>query len=165
VAVNITGKTRTKDKYRTVYSEPQKAELEKQYIQSTYINPQRKSDISRSICLSERQVKIWFQNRRAKDRKYKRRQPQRGVQRGNVGACETVDHVRGGVARRISSSTLDRSRCGGMIGVVASNVASSVSSLFSSVPRALGPPTHPGVVAMSAMNIVNGGGYPRQLRL
>ncbi|ELT98643.1 hypothetical protein CAPTEDRAFT_109027 [Capitella teleta] len=67
------GKTRTKDKYRIVYSEYQKVELEKEYLYSKYITIQRKAELSRSIGLSERQVKIWFQNRRAKERKQKRK--------------------------------------------------------------------------------------------
>jgi len=48
-------------------------ELETEYERSTYITSQRKASISSAIGLSERQVKIWFQNRRAKDRKQRRR--------------------------------------------------------------------------------------------
>ena len=70
---SVTGKTRTKDKYRIVYSEYQKVELEKEYLYSKYITIQRKAELARAIALSERQVKIWFQNRRAKERKQKRK--------------------------------------------------------------------------------------------
>ena len=63
IVVLFAGKTRTKDKYRIVYSEYQKVELEKEYLYSKYITIQRKAELSRSIGLSERQVKIWFQNR------------------------------------------------------------------------------------------------------
>lgn len=69
----VLGKTRTKDKYRIVYSEYQKVELEKEYLYSKYITIQRKAELARSIALTERQVKIWFQNRRAKERKQKRK--------------------------------------------------------------------------------------------
>lgn len=65
----FSGKTRTKDKYRVVYSDYQRLELEKEYHTAKYITIRRKSELATSLQLSERQVKIWFQNRRAKDRK------------------------------------------------------------------------------------------------
>ncbi|XP_059481371.1 homeobox protein CDX-1 isoform X2 [Neocloeon triangulifer] len=63
------GKTRTKDKYRVVYSDHQRLELEKEFHYSRYITIRRKSELATTLGLSERQVKIWFQNRRAKERK------------------------------------------------------------------------------------------------
>jgi len=73
MSVLVAGKTRTRDKYRTVYTEKQRQELEAEFERSTYITAQRKTSISSAVGLSERQVKIWFQNRRAKDRKQIRR--------------------------------------------------------------------------------------------
>lgn len=63
------GKTRTEDKYRVVYTDFQRMELEKEYNATKYITIRRKTELSHTLELSERQVKIWFQNRRAKDRK------------------------------------------------------------------------------------------------
>ncbi|XP_037902538.1 homeotic protein caudal isoform X2 [Hermetia illucens] len=63
------GKTRTKDKYRVVYTDFQRLELEKEYHTSRYITIRRKTELAQALQLSERQVKIWFQNRRAKERK------------------------------------------------------------------------------------------------
>ncbi|KAH0999619.1 hypothetical protein HUJ04_006011 [Dendroctonus ponderosae] len=68
-------KTRTKDKYRVVYTDHQRLQLEKEYSLNTrYINIKRKAEIALDLNLSERQVKIWFQNRRAKDRKLEKKQ-------------------------------------------------------------------------------------------
>ncbi|XP_004064450.2 homeobox protein CDX-4 [Gorilla gorilla gorilla] len=67
--VQVTGKTRTKEKYRVVYTDHQRLELEKEFHCNRYITIQRKSELAVNLGLSERQVKIWFQNRRAKERK------------------------------------------------------------------------------------------------
>ncbi|XP_076645689.1 homeotic protein caudal isoform X2 [Halictus rubicundus] len=63
------GKTRTKDKYRVVYTDHQRLELEKEFHFNRYITMRRKTELAATLALSERQVKIWFQNRRAKARK------------------------------------------------------------------------------------------------
>ncbi|XP_053570470.1 homeobox protein CDX-4-like [Bombina bombina] len=63
------GNTRTKEKYRVVYTDHQRLELEKEFLSNKYITIRRKSEIALSLGLSDRQVKIWFQNRRAKERK------------------------------------------------------------------------------------------------
>ncbi len=57
-----------------MYTEPQRVELEKEFLYSKYITIKRKSELSLTLGLSERQIKIWFQNRRAKDRKTSRKQ-------------------------------------------------------------------------------------------
>ncbi|CAJ1058554.1 homeobox protein CDX-1a [Xyrichtys novacula] len=74
------GKTRTKDKYRVVYSDQQRLELEKEFQHNRYITMRRKSELSVTLNLSERQVKIWFQNRRAKERKITRKKLQHSQQ-------------------------------------------------------------------------------------
>uniref|UniRef100_A0A8C4L4C1 Caudal type homeobox 1 n=1 Tax=Equus asinus asinus TaxID=83772 RepID=A0A8C4L4C1_EQUAS len=74
------GKTRTKDKYRVVYTDHQRLELEKEFHYSRYITIRRKSELAANLGLTERQVKIWFQNRRAKERKVNKKKQQQEQQ-------------------------------------------------------------------------------------
>nr|XP_025964595.1 homeobox protein CDX-2 [Dromaius novaehollandiae] len=50
-------KTRTKDKYRVVYTDHQRLELEKEFHYSRYITIRRKAELASTLGLSERQVK------------------------------------------------------------------------------------------------------------
>ncbi|XP_043830560.1 homeobox protein CDX-4-like [Dromiciops gliroides] len=67
-SMGYTGKTR-KEKYRMVYTDHQRLELEKEFYFARYISSPRRLELASSLNLSERQVKIWFQNRRAKEKK------------------------------------------------------------------------------------------------
>lgn len=49
-------KTRTKDKYRVVYTDHQRLELEKEFHYSRYITIRRKAELAATLGLSERQV-------------------------------------------------------------------------------------------------------------
>lgn len=54
---DLGGKTRTKDKYRVVYTDHQRMELEKEFQFNRYITMRRKSELSMALSLSERQVR------------------------------------------------------------------------------------------------------------
>ncbi|PRD23716.1 UNVERIFIED_CONTAM: Homeobox protein CHOX-CAD [Trichonephila clavipes] len=69
ISFSFSGRTRTKDKYRIVYTDLQRLELEKEFHYSRYITIRRKMELASFLNLSERQIKIWFQNRRAKERR------------------------------------------------------------------------------------------------
>ncbi|XP_056425460.1 homeobox protein CDX-1 [Hyla sarda] len=78
------GKTRTKDKYRVVYTDHQRLELEKEFHYSRYITIRRKAELAATLSLTERQVKIWFQNRRAKERKVNKKKMQQQSQQATT---------------------------------------------------------------------------------
>uniref|UniRef100_A0A3P9L4T8 Hematopoietically-expressed homeobox protein HHEX n=1 Tax=Oryzias latipes TaxID=8090 RepID=A0A3P9L4T8_ORYLA len=96
------------------FSNDQTVELERKFETQKYLSPPERKRLAKMLQLSERQVKTWFQNRRAKWRRLKQENPQGGKR--ELEDCVSGKSLKGDqVAEQVGVQSLEQRQQAGLV--------------------------------------------------
>ncbi|EHB05165.1 Hematopoietically-expressed homeobox protein HHEX, partial [Heterocephalus glaber] len=93
------------------FSNDQTIELEKKFETQKYLSPPERKRLAKMLQLSERQVKTWFQNRRAKWRRLKQENPQSNKKEELESLDNPCDQRQNLPSEENKGASLDSSQC------------------------------------------------------